>query len=314
MQNTHEPYTLTRVNAQNMSDLVRIFKESRNIDISLNELLAKYQTGFCGDGLFGYFAYSANGTPAAFYGIFPSFVKLNGVKILAAQTGDVITHKDHQKKGLFILVAEKTAQLAADSGIQLLWGVPNENSSHGFLKYLRWIQTDNLRVFTIPVSGIPFYRILKKLNLNLIYSLWSNHLKAKYLTDRSLFVGPIMSNGVDSLWKDKEFNLYKSYSSSFFIHYKGLKIWLKANGILQIGDMENPLNQSPEEVVYKLKVLCKLFGFNSIYFEMSPNSYWHNLLEKVEKSELGGPVCFYPISEASKMFKMQLTGSDIDIF
>jgi hypothetical protein len=108
------------VNAQNMSDLARIFKESRNIDISVQELLAKYQTGFCGDGYFGYFAYAANGSPAAFYGIFPSFVKLGGVKVLAAQTGDVITHKDHQKRGLFILVAEKTAQLAADSGIELL--------------------------------------------------------------------------------------------------------------------------------------------------------------------------------------------------
>jgi hypothetical protein len=311
---THEPYTLTRVNAQNMPDLIRIFKESRNINLSLDELLAKYQTGFCGDGFFGYFAYAANGTPAAFYGIFPSFVKLGGVKVLAAQTGDVITHKDHQKRGLFILVAERTAQLAADSGIQLLWGVPNENSSHGFLKYLGWQKTSNLRVFNIQVQGIPFFRILQKIKLKIIYSWWTNYLKVKYKTDRMHFIGPIMLENVDSLWKDKDFNCYKNYSSSFFIHFKGLEIWLKADEVLLIGDMENPSHQSPDVIIKSLKKLCKLFGFNSIYFEMSPNSYWHNLLEKVESSKEGGPICFYPISDASKKFNMQLAGSDIDIF
>ncbi len=67
---------LSHVKVHNVYDLVSIFKESRHIGISPDELLANYQTGFYGDGFWGYFTYAANGTSVEFYGIFPSFVKL----------------------------------------------------------------------------------------------------------------------------------------------------------------------------------------------------------------------------------------------
>jgi hypothetical protein len=307
-------YTFERVTAKNLPDLVKIFKESREIDISIDELLKKYQTGFCGKGLFGYFAYTENGDPAAFYGIFPSYVKLNGLKVLAAQTGDVITHKDHQRKGLFIQVAEKTAELARISGIELLWGVPNENSSPGFLKNLHWRETNKMRVFSISVKGIPVFRILNKLKLNRLYLQWISKIEKYHFLNKNLFKGPIMIGSEDALWKDAEFNQYKNYSSSFFIKYKGLNIWAKTDGVLCIGDMENPLNILPAQVLIILKKLCRLVGLNAIQFEMSPNSYWHVQLEQVYKSVSGGPICFFPISVNSEKFDVQLTGSDIDIF
>jgi hypothetical protein len=314
MSELQQAYTFARVTAENLPDLVRIFKESRDIDIPIDELLKKYQTGFCGKEMFGYFAYAENGDPAAFYGIFPSFVKMQGIKTLAAQTGDVITHKDHQRKGLFIQVAEKTAELAKDSGIELLWGVPNNNSSPGFLKHLHWKETNKMRVFSIAVKGIPFYRIMNKLKLNRYYSQWILSIEKKYYFNREFFIGPIMRGSDDSLWKDADFNQYKNYSSSFFINFKGLSIWAKAEGVLFIGDMENPLNLLPSQVLEIMKKLCRLVGLNSIQFEMSPNSYWHTQLEQVHQSVSGGPICFFPMSISSETFDIQLTGSDIDIF
>lgn len=52
MDYSHEPCTITLVKAQNMPDLIGFSKESININLSFDDLLAKYKTGFCGDGFF----------------------------------------------------------------------------------------------------------------------------------------------------------------------------------------------------------------------------------------------------------------------
>lgn len=79
-----------------------------------------------------------------------------------------------------------------------------------------------------------------------------------------------------------------------------MEIWQETDGILLIGDMEKPRHLSPDAIIKSLKKICKLFGFNSIYFEISPNSIWHNLVEVIESSKAREPVYFYPISDANK--------------
>ncbi len=86
-----------------------------------------------------------------------------------AHTGNVITDKDLQKRGLFILVAKK-AQLAVDLGIPLLWGVHNENSSHGFIKYLNKQKKSIVYIRSvIAMKEMPFFRILHKIRLKRVH-------------------------------------------------------------------------------------------------------------------------------------------------
>ncbi len=67
---------------------------------------------------------------------------------------------------------------------------------------------------------------------------------------------------VNSVWKYKNFIRHKSFSSSFFILLRGLKISLKADRFLLIGDIENPQNQNQEIVI-------KSFGSSINYWDLT---------------------------------------------
>lgn len=307
-------YRFERVTGSNIKDLSRIFKESRGLNIPARLLKRKYATSFTGHEYLGYFLYDRENNPAAFYGIFPCFVKMAGIKTLAAQTGDVITHKNHQRKGLFVKVAKKTAELAKAEGIELLWGIPNENSLPGFLKNLDWVQTDELRLYEWTEKGLPLYNGFQKLKIRAAYVVWRKIICLVYPGNPQKFIGSIMPAGKDCVWRDGDFNSYKSFTGNFFIQYKGLNIWAKAENLLYIGDLENPLNFTPEKVLTILRKFCRLMGLNGIHFEVSPDSSWDKSFSSIATSITGGPVCYYPISEASKSLRLQHTSGDIDIF
>lgn len=48
------------------------------------------------------------------------------------------THPDHRGKRLFTILAERTYQYAADNGYKFVIGVANAQSTHGFLKHLKF--------------------------------------------------------------------------------------------------------------------------------------------------------------------------------
>src|SRR6185295_4439504 len=91
-------------------------------------------------------------SPAAFYGVFPVLVLISGKEVLAAQSGDTMTHRDHQKKGLFIKLAQRTFETCREKGIELVFGLPNSNSYHGFTKKLNWQHKDDIGRFDLKLS------------------------------------------------------------------------------------------------------------------------------------------------------------------
>lgn len=85
-----------------------------------------------------YNAFADNGDLAAHYAAIPINMLIAGKKEKGLLSLNTATHPDHQGHRLFTTLAEKTYIYAAENGYKFVIGVANANSTHGFLKYLKF--------------------------------------------------------------------------------------------------------------------------------------------------------------------------------
>ena len=165
-------YTYKQIIPERLNDVKFIFQNISGIKTPITFFEKKYNTTVFGEYAIGYLAYTHDGTPAAYYGVFPCLVEFQGKKILAAQSGDTMTHPLHQGKGLFTKLAKMTYELAKKEGVEFIFGFPNKNSYPGFVKKLNWVHKENIRTYRIKISTIPFAKAMKKMKMNNVYNVF----------------------------------------------------------------------------------------------------------------------------------------------
>jgi predicted N-acetyltransferase YhbS len=74
-----------------------------------------------------------NGILAAHYATIPVYYQLNGVRVKGLLSLNTATDVQHQGKGLFSILANKTYDAAKALGFEFVIGVANQNSTHGFV-------------------------------------------------------------------------------------------------------------------------------------------------------------------------------------
>src|SRR5687767_8060143 len=161
-----------------------LFQSAYGINIDEKFFLKKYNTDPLGHPVIGFIAmHIPTNSPAAYYGVFPVKVLINGKDVLAAQSGDTMTHKSHQKKGLFVLLAKMTFEECSKKGIEIVFGLPNENSYHGFTKKLNWQQVDEVVRYDLKsnVKRLPLPKIFKKLGWTHLYKRFVQKILKDYL-------------------------------------------------------------------------------------------------------------------------------------
>ena len=85
----------------------------------------------------GYNAYMGE-VLAAHYVTMPIYMNIEGKKTLGVLSLNTATHPDHRGKRLFSILADRTYQYAAENGYKFVIGVANANSTHGFIKNLKF--------------------------------------------------------------------------------------------------------------------------------------------------------------------------------
>lgn len=75
---------------------------------------------------------------AAHYVTMPIYMNIECNKTLGVLSLNTATHPDHRGKRLFTILAERTYQYAAENGYKFVIGVANAQSTHGFLKHLKF--------------------------------------------------------------------------------------------------------------------------------------------------------------------------------
>lgn len=308
-------YSFQRITDQNLSTLIPLALDAFGMNLSLDYLRKKFDTSWCGVKNIGYIAVDSNGIAVAYYGIFPCFIKHNGNILLAAQSGDTMTHSQHRGKGLFVTLAKMTYQLAKENGVQIVFGFPNKNSYPGFVNKLNWVHKEDMHLYKIKVTTLPLAKlahVFKKFS-----PLYLGFVKLFLLKNKSIrtyFNNPNISESFGGIVRDENYFNYKTYYKKYFLEILGVSVWIKIEGYLIIGDIEKTDEEKFNKVLKKIKQLSFWIGASEILFQASPNSYLDNLLSKKYSYQKGVPIGYVSFNSNIDGSKLKFTAADFDTF
>jgi len=315
MSSKHLPdqYDVKRLSAENLTDLENLYTAVYEKQVAKGFYAKKYNTAFTGVEYTGFIAYS-NSKPVAFYGAIPCFLKVNDEIILAAQAADAMTHPDHRNKGLFVELALTTLQLCRDLNIRLVFGFPNQNSSHGLISKLGWKVTDVMDCYIFNTGNLWWNRILNKLPvLKNITASYQKVVLKKYLVKQNGVNNSVFNDGYNGVYRDSDYFKYKTYNDTFTITAAGSILWIKISTILLIGDIAiNPDNF--DDMIYELKELANKLRVKQIHFHTSPGTTLYSLFAMRFNSISSFQVIFKVLGEDLPLDKIKFTSADIDTF
>ena len=310
-----EPYYFKKLSPELYSDLVYISKSAFNIDPGVDYYFKKNKTELFGPTNLGFIAYSSGGEPAAFYGVYSHPMILDGIKILAAQSGDTMTHKNHTGKGLFIQLAKMTFNLAKEMEVNFVFGFPNNNSYPGFVKKLDWVCPYKLNEYRIRISTLPLCKLAKKVSLlKPFYNIYKKIIFSLFSGNGELFNSSVIENGVGGVNRTRDFFNYKSFNGAFLIKIQNLSLWVKTDGFLFIGDIERNENADYSEIINRIKRICFWSGIDTVIFQVSPESFLDDQLSKFLECEAAFYMGYLNLSEKYNPLEFKFVFADVDTF
>lgn len=315
---SNEEYEFKRVSEDQLHIIQSLYQRCFGTYVLLEFLQKKYDTSVFGKRDIGFIAYhKSTGDPAAYYGVFPVTVNVNGKIVLVCQSGDTMTAPEHRKKGLFVRLAHKTYELAAEVGIQFVFGFPNSFSHRG-LEKLGWSFFGNMMNFKVNTRALPIALISKKTGLfQGIYKSYVSYILQKHQAikeEKSDGKMALASNC--NVEQSADFFNYKKYNSSFIIDISGFKIWLKVDTTLQIGSVAYFESGREKELIGSLRKLARKLGCNKIVFSLSENHWLAQRLKKTLPAQEGLAIGFLNFNKDSRFpcDKFTFSKADFDTF
>jgi GNAT superfamily N-acetyltransferase len=290
-----------------------LFQSAFEIEIDLNTFLKKYDTENLGHGVIGFLAiHNATKQPAAFYGVFPVKVLINGREVLAAQSGDTMTHKDHRKKGLFVLLAKKTLEKCKEKGVELVFGQPNQYSFRGLVHSLGFSILDYVNVYDLMlrVKTIPLAKIFAKAGLFNFYIRAVRLILSKNIPDAIEEFRNRYPSALGKVNRNRSYIIYKSQRHHLFLKVNKAIVWINFSDVLWIGDF-NDYNLVDEKTIKKLKQLARLLGYNTIRFNFNESLPQPSFLQHFRKTKQEAS-CFFYLNKEVEGTNLVLTAADFD--
>ncbi|HEY8931130.1 MAG TPA: GNAT family N-acetyltransferase [Mucilaginibacter sp.] len=306
-------YRIERLGASNIPAVAQLHTAVYGRAVVPGFFQKKYATAFTGVEYTGYIAYQ-NDQPTAFYAVIPCYIICNDELILSAQSADTMTHPGHRNKGLFVELALTTFQLCKELGIKLLFGFPNQNSLPGFVNKLGWQTAHTMDCFIIHTSSFSWKATAGKIPvIKTLLGNYKERVLKKYRDNNSRVSNSVHNDGYGGVYRDDACFAYKTYTDTFVTHAAGSTLWLKANSILLIGDV-NVNADSFDDMIYELKKLAGKLGIKQIHFHASPGTTLHGLFAMRFNSIPSFPVIFKLLGEDMQTDKIKFTSADVDTF
>jgi hypothetical protein len=307
-------YTVVRLNRERLKDMETLYKAVYGTVAPENYFLKKYDTAYTGVEWLGYIAYNKENIVVAYYGVMPCFIQYEGAIILAAQSGDTMTHPGFRYKGMFVELSKITFALCREEGIRFVFGFPNQNSYHGAVHKLGWKLTESMECFVVAVSTLPLVSLSNRFSLfKKIYSGYSRQIVNKYLLAQDGISNSVIADGFAGVHRDEAYFKYKTFSNSIVIRIGKAKAWIKVKSELIIGDLE--LNgEDFNFILKKIKKIAAWLGIKKIFFHSGTGTRLHRLFAAQYPSVPSFPVLFQDLGANLSFEKIKFTFADIDIF
>lgn len=272
----------------------------------------RFNTTSLGEDVIGFLAiHRQTKTPAAYYGVFPVKLLWQGQILLAAQSGDTMTHEHHRKKGLFIWLAKMTFEKCRQKGIALVFGLPNKNSYPGFINRLNWVHLDNITTYDLKLKRktVPLAKLFLKARLFSLYvKMVKIVMRKRLIKTVNAFHNPLAE--YVRINRDAAYQAYKAADNKFFLQLDDVKLWVSLTDVFWIGDFDD-YSRVTAATIKKLKRIAATLGYNTIRFHFNESLPQPAFLQWFGKGSKE-PSCFYYIDEKLRGTNLLLTAADFD--
>jgi len=313
VMDTLNQYVIQRITENHIGHIVSLYQAAFKRKVTEDFIRKKFDTSSFGVKNIGFIALTKEGHPAAFYGVLPCSFILHGKEVLAAQSGDTMTHPEHQRKGLFMELSSRTFALAKENGIRFLFGFPNQHSLPGSRK-LNWqYLPDTLQCFQLDVPTLGVARFVRKTKyLMPLYEKYAVKIMNPNLAGAETQVLPPSGSGVN---RNTAFVRYKAYHKSYHLSMDKESVWCKIDGELKIGFVSFAGDMPDATFLKKIKRMGALLGCRRVLFMTSKGSSLYDFLVQYLKPANGFPVAIYPLQDGEMhLDDLKFEYCDLDIF
>ncbi len=311
-------YTFKRVSPNSYQEIKQLSKEAFGLNRSIDEITRKYTTEVFGKYTIGFLAESEGGEPASYYGVFPMKFKYDQIEYIVAQSGDTMTAPNHQRKGLFTQLAEKTYTVCENENLAFVFGFPNENSLPGFQRKLNWKFYGTIKMFTLNSLGLPFCELAEKFKWlkSMHQSYVKRRLRKKKLELNNSSIATFSEvTCLGYLTRDLAYFEYKLKDpNNYLIQMNGFIMLIKVDVHLRIGVVGFFDSSKTAEFLQTVKKLAKKLACKKAIFVMSENHWLFNRLSGSIQAEDSLCIGFYEINTAFDYSKIEFIHSDYDTF
>jgi hypothetical protein len=308
-------YKFSQMDPDKMMDLFFLYKRVFGGESTINCLIHKYLVPHWKMGYIGYISYTVENEPASYYGVLPTQIIIGGRVLWSSQSGDTMTSPGHVGKGLFLVGAKNTYELAEKKGITSVFGFPSEASQRGFEK-LGWSYSYLMRRIRFKIWTIPIIFLSRKFNLvNKLHGFWFRFI-CSFLPKGEEFSGHILDFGYDGVLRDADMWKYKLKNRNIkLIKINGLSCSLKFDGgKLIIGDIDIR-NKSISHFFYIQIYIISLLSFSSIVdYYSSPDDELLNMLKIYGEEAEVLPYGWISFAQTLSLKNMRFSSFDFDTY
>jgi GNAT superfamily N-acetyltransferase len=321
------PYEIKRIDSGQLAALAALGRLvwGRSAAPTERALVAKFRTSEFGAEFVGFAAYRTGSNaelgdhaiPAAYYGVLPIQAHFDSDVVLCAQSGDTMTHPEHRGKGLFIRLAQRTYDLAAEQGIEFVFGFPSPMSFPGFSRQLNWAFPYEMVRFTRVVPTLPVRALRARLGIATRGAGSIALALAARFFDIEQPAGAAwndVAGALPGIVRNDRFWRYKSLDVHF-VRFGNTAIALKFDQDLAIGDiLGNPSAEDMARIIRRLDLLAGLMGAVRIKSYFSPGSHLASLLGGFGRFSPSLPYGFVNLMSRYDPARLSLSYVDYDTF
>jgi hypothetical protein len=309
-----QEYTFIKLDSSRIKDLLFLYKYCFGFEPAEDDILSKHLNCNASEKFIGFIAYTKELFPAAYYGVFPQIISYNNKEYLVAQSGDTMTHPDHQKKGLFIALAKHTFNYCQHINILAIFGFPNQNSYPGFINKLGFKETKRLTGFTFYENRLEFARLFKRSDSRynkMVVSVMKTIFKEGQPFENS--------NSKFNLAFVKHDDVYfnsKNKKNILILKIKGADVFIKIYGnTMSIGDINTDDAKQIKAIIGSLKKCCFLLGLRFLNFDATSQSSLISKMMNLNPTPFESNRSILLNLDTNLPFDVvEYLGSDIDVF
>lgn len=307
-------YEFVKINESKILDLISLYKVCFGFEPTYDELLSK-QLNCNGENKFvGFIAYSEGNIPAAFYGVYPQLISYQNEDFLVAQSGDTMTHPEHQKRGLFISLANHTFEYCISIGILAIFGFPNQNSYPGFINKLNFNELEQLNGLTFYENRFEYSRLFKSKKKS--YNDFIRKIVRQMFKQGEIFENSNKNNSFAIVKHDDIFFKSKNKKENLLVKIRDVDVLLKIQGnAISIGDINSFDELKIKKIISILKRLSFMFGLRFVNFDLTSNSFLYSKLIKLNPVVFESNRSILLALDPNLPFdSIEFLGCDIDVF